>query len=123
MTFIKAQPFGEDGHLLFSDAGASVWEPVVDEFLRPQGLEAAKAPLAAPALPQIAAPAGLRANGQAAFRSYLAAAPHKAFAMTPAGAFGWRSDEEAVEAALASCTANAPSGCKVVMVNDLPAAK
>jgi hypothetical protein len=68
----------------------------------------------------------LSANGQQAFRSYLASAPHKAFATGPKGAFGWRtarrSDDEAIAGALSLC-GSGKGDCKVVMVNDQPAAK
>jgi hypothetical protein len=122
VSFIKAAPFGQDGHLLFSQAGAAIWEPMVDDFLRSHGLAPAMGLLSSPRLPAVALPAGLRKNGQDAFRLYLASAPHKAFAIGASGAFGWRtarrSDEEAVSGALALCPGQGKSNCHVVMVND-----
>jgi dienelactone hydrolase len=127
VTFIKAPVFGEEGHSLFSAAGAKIWEPMVDDFLRAQGLARAAGILPPPALPDVAPPRDLSRNGQDAFRSYLASAPHKAFAMSPSGGYGWRtarrSDEEAKVEALAKCNANAEIACRVVMINDVPAPK
>jgi len=37
-TLIVAEPFGQDGHLLFSAAGIVKWTPIVDEFLKSQDL-------------------------------------------------------------------------------------
>jgi dienelactone hydrolase len=127
VKFVETAAFGQDGHLLFSRAGEEVWEPLVDDFLRARGLAPAAGLLPPPPLPQIAAPAGLRKSGQDAFRSYLASAPHKAFAMSAGGAFGWRtarrSDEEAVAGALALCPAQTRSVCHVVMINDQAVAR
>jgi dienelactone hydrolase len=35
---VKAGPFGDDGHHLFSQAGIPIWAPIVDAFLQDQGL-------------------------------------------------------------------------------------
>ena len=128
VSFVNVAAFGQDGHSLFSAAGESIWEPIVDSFLRAQGLTSMTGVLPAPPLPDFPAPAGLRANGQQAFRSYLASAPHKAFAMSGNGAFGWRtarrSDAEAKAGALSLCGAGGgKADCHVVMINDEPALK
>jgi dienelactone hydrolase len=36
--FVSAAPFGTDGHRLFSEAGSSIWTPMVDAFLRKENL-------------------------------------------------------------------------------------
>ena len=36
--FVSAAPFGTDGHRLFSEAGSSIWAPMVDAFLRKENL-------------------------------------------------------------------------------------
>lgn len=36
--FVSAAPFGTDGHRLFSEAGSSIWTPMVDAFLRRENL-------------------------------------------------------------------------------------
>jgi len=127
VTFVASPPFGEDGHHLFSAGGARIWEPLVDDFLRAQGLAPAKGLLPPPALPNVAPPAGLSRRGLEAFHSYLAAAPHKAFAMGTNGHFGWRTarrgDDEAREGALALCAGSDRADCRIVMVNDQPIAK
>jgi hypothetical protein len=126
VTFIKAAAFGEDGHSLFSAGGAKIWEPMVDSFLRAQGLAPAEI-LPPPFVPNIAPPRGLSRSGQDAFRSYLESAPHKAFAISPSGGYGWRtarrSDEEAKSEALEKCNENAETACRLVMINDVPASK
>jgi dienelactone hydrolase len=127
VSFVKAPAFGEDGHLLFSSPGEAVWEPIVDDFLRAQGLVPIMGILPPPPLPEIAAPRGLGASGKEAFRSYLASPPHKAFATGSGGAFGWRSarrsDEEAIAGALAACGGKVRADCNVVLINDQPAGK
>jgi len=39
---VKAGPFGDDGHHLFSQVGIPIWTPLVDGFLQAQGLPIAK---------------------------------------------------------------------------------
>jgi len=45
---IRAQPFGDDGHRLFSEAGIPLWTPMVDDFLKSQNLDLRKTPAAPP---------------------------------------------------------------------------
>ena len=103
---IDAPAFGTDGHFLFSNAGRSIWLPMVDDFLRAQNL-GARDLLAAPAPASLAPPPRLSEKGRAGFEEYLAAAPHKAFAVSPSGAYGYfsgmRSAAEALSAALTGC--------------------
>lgn len=114
-----APAFGRDGHTLFSAAGASIWTPMVDTFLREQNLgtrDLITAPGAA--LPP---PRQLREKGQAGFAAYLGRAPHKAFAVSPRGYFayrgGLRTIAEARDATLAACAKYAPD-CTLYAVDD-----
>jgi thiol-disulfide isomerase/thioredoxin len=72
--------------------------------------------LPAPTFPAVSdMPPHLGADGAAEYRSFLAAAAHRAFAIAPGGAFGWvegkggRDDAEA--AALANCQDNTVQKC------------
>ncbi|CAN7328504.1 dienelactone hydrolase family protein [Bradyrhizobium sp. LjRoot220] len=102
---IDAPAFGDDGHTLFS-RGIPLWTPMVDRFLREQNLgtrELAAAPLPADLSP----PPRLGEKGRSAFTDYLSASPHKAFAVSPTGTFGYRGGQRSAaaahDAALAAC--------------------
>jgi dienelactone hydrolase len=118
--FIDAPSFGSDGHSLFSAAGASIWIPIVDRFLREQNL-ATRDLIAAPAGAAMPPPPGLGRKGRDGFAAYLLSGPHKAFAASANGGFayraGLRSASEAQQAALAECTKYAPD-CALVAVDD-----
>jgi len=120
---IDAAAFGEDGHSLFS-RGVAVWTPMVDEFLRAQNLGRRDLlpPPTAIALPP---PPRLSENGRTGFANYLSAGPHKAFAVSPKGAWasraGLRSAVEAQEKALEGCRRHAPD-CAIYAVDDALAA-
>ena len=120
VDFVSAPAFGEDGHGLFSPAGIADWTPTVETFLRQQSLTMRSTPLPSP-LPAIAAPKVLGANGQKAFATFLIDAPHKAFAISPDGYFGWQSGMRTVEAARAGalkfCQQSAKN-CSVMFVDD-----
>jgi thiol-disulfide isomerase/thioredoxin len=62
-----------------------------------------------------AEPAGLSAQGLADYRQFLTAAPHRAFAMAPGGAWGWSAEAESAEAALdkalSACQGGTPQKC------------
>jgi len=120
---INAAAFGKDGYFLFSKDGIAVWTPVIDGFLRAQHLGRADVlPLPGPAT--LPPPPRLTEQGRTAFASFLKAAPHKAFAVTPKGAFGFRSGLRAAEAkeqALAGCGKYAPD-CAIYAVDDALAA-
>jgi dienelactone hydrolase len=122
VTFVKAPPFGIDGHGLFSRSGIPIWAPLVDDFLKAQNLVLRADLLPAPKLPNIPIPRQLSASGRQAFADFLAGAPHKAFAMSPAGAygrrFGRRTIEEAKSGALANCPAS-PNACRIIVIDDL----
>jgi dienelactone hydrolase len=118
--FIDAPSFGSDGHFLFSAAGASIWMPIVDRFLREQNLGIRNL-IAAPAPAALPPPPGLGKKGRDGFAAYLIGGPHKAFATSTKGGFGYRtglrSASEAREAALAECGKHAPD-CALVAVDD-----
>jgi dienelactone hydrolase len=91
-------PFGSNGHFLFSPTGIPDWTPYVDTFLQQQKLTLRAMPLALPP-PTISAPKALGANGQKAFANFLIDAPHKAFAMSADGTFGYQTGMRTVDAA------------------------
>jgi hypothetical protein len=116
---IDAPAFGDDGHTLFS-RGIALWTPMVDRFLREQNLgtrEVAAAPLPAALSP----PPHLKEKGRSAFADYLAASPHKAFAVSPTGGFGYRGGQRSAtaarDAALAGC-AKFAADCAVYAVDE-----
>jgi dienelactone hydrolase len=120
VDFIAAPAFGNDGHGLFSPAGIPVWTPHVDAFLQKQNLTLRDAPLPLP-VPDLTAPPQLGDNGQKALAVYAIDAPHKAFAVAPDGAFGWRSGLRTTEAAragaLKACQQHA-AHCDVMFIDD-----
>ena len=123
VQLIDAPAFGSDGHFLFSSAGLKIWTRLVDDFLRERNL-GLREPLPAPPLPALQPPSRLGEQGRAAFTDYLAAGPHKAFAASPKGAFGYwsalRSIEDAQQRALSSCRKNG-SGCALYAVDNAKA--
>jgi dienelactone hydrolase len=123
VTFIDAPAFGKDGHFLFSVDSVSAWTPYVDNFLRAQNL-----PSRATATTSISASVGalptppqLNEGGRNEFLQYISHAPHKAFAVAPNGAFGWRSQRatatEASRAALEACSQYSAQ-CSLYAVDD-----
>lgn len=126
VEFIRAPAFGADGHRLFSQAGIPQWTGYVDTFLKKHNLVLRAAPLPPDPVPNLAAPAALGPSGRASFASYKTSPPHKAFAMSPDGSFGWQSGVRTTEAARAEalqyCGEHAKN-CRVVFVDDSPVAK
>ena len=120
--FIAASSFGDDGHMLFSTKGTPIWTPYVEEFLASLRLTQFTNPLPARDLAAITYPHGLTEKGRTAFRDYLDGVPHKSFAMSKDGAFGWRSNrrstDEAVEQALEFCAKYAKRPCYTVSVDN-----
>ena len=119
--FVMAQPFGRDGHSLFSPRGASIWLPMVDAFLGEQnlGLRNALPPPSADTLPP---PPQLVGTGREAFKQFVLAGDHKAFALSSGGRrYGWRasmrSEREARVAALEACERGGES-CNIYAVDD-----
>ena len=119
VTFVAPAPFGEDGHRLFSQKGAPIWTPIVDDFLRAQRLKLLDAPLSAAAPPDRPAPRGLSGRGLDAWKTYLSAPPHKAFAVSPRGRYGWRTGRADADEARAAALANCGSpDCAIAAVDD-----
>jgi dienelactone hydrolase len=122
---IDAPAFGNDGHLLFS-AGTAMWPKMIDDFLREQNL-GTRDLLPPPALPALPAPPRLTEKGRASFTDYLTAGPHKVFAASPSGAYGYwsgtRSLEKAKDEALAGCSKNAPDCVLYAIDNKLAGAE
>jgi dienelactone hydrolase len=117
--FIAAPAFGEEGHYLFS-AGTAAWPATVDGFLAARHL-GLRDPLDPPKPAALAPPAQLSAKGRGDFSNYLAASPHKAFAVAPNGAYAWRTRkrdaEDARAAALQACAQYRPD-CGIYAVDD-----
>jgi len=76
--------------------------------------------------PALTAPAMLSANGRNAFESYLISPPHKAFALSRDGRFGWQSGQRTTAAAsggaLKFCRQGAKT-CDVMFVDDAAISK
>ena len=93
---------------------------MVDDFLREQNLGAREL-LAAPRLAALSPPPRLSEQGRIGFAEYLASGPHKAFAVSPGGAFGYyagkRTVSDAQNAALAGCTKHA-ADCVLYAIDD-----
>jgi pimeloyl-ACP methyl ester carboxylesterase len=122
VRFLGVPPFGEDGHTLFV-TGISTWAPLVEEFLADHHLVLRRNPLPLPPPPHVEPPRSLSGKGRQDFQQFLLAPPHRAFAVSPSGRYGWRSGrptaEEARSAALSSC---ARTDCRVFMLDDALAA-
>jgi len=116
--FIVAPPYGDDGHYLYSVVGRPQWTPYVDAFLRERAL--ARDVLSPP--DPLPPPGHFNDAAKAEFARYLAStSPHKAFAVSPNGGYGWRSGRNTVDDAqrdsLAACTKWAPT-CTLYAVDD-----
>jgi dienelactone hydrolase len=122
VEFVKAAPFGADGHQLFSAVGGvALWTPMVDRFLKEQNLVLHSTLLPPPKPPNIPPPRQLSANGRSAFAQFLIAPPHKAFAVSSTGAFGWASARRAADTAKSDALGLCPKtakDCRVVVVDD-----
>ncbi|MCK1362170.1 alpha/beta hydrolase [Bradyrhizobium sp. 199] len=118
-TFIAAPPFGDDGHYLYSVASRPQWTPYLDAFLRDRAL-AGRDILSPPdSLPP---PRQLSEAAQTEFARYLASMlPHKAFAVSPNGSYGWRTGrataDEAQRDSLAACMKWSPT-CTLYAADD-----
>lgn len=118
--FVAAPANGKDGHFLFS-AAIPVWTPYVDRFLNDHGLAVRKSPIALP-VSTLAMPPELSERSRTGFRDYVAAPNNKALAVSPDGAYGWksgqRSEAEAQQGALKNCTEHTKKACRVAILND-----
>jgi dienelactone hydrolase len=121
VDFITAPAFGSDGHQLFSRAGIPIWTPYVEAFLQKQNMMPRQTLLPPPPRPPFTAPKVLSADGRNAFETYLISAPHRAFAVSPDGYYGWRTGQRTAEAASAGamqlCGGNARH-CSVVFFDE-----
>jgi dienelactone hydrolase len=122
--FVRTAAFRRDGHGLFSLAGIPIWTPMVDKFLAQQNLTLRTSLLALPAPPDVAPPSSLSASGAAEFRSFLILPGHRAFAVSPAGHYGYvfgrRTEKEASKLAEERCrdATEKNDPCSVVMVDE-----
>jgi dienelactone hydrolase len=119
--FVMAPPFERDGHSLFTRRGASIWLPMVDAFLSEQNL-GLRTPLPPPATDTLAPPPQLVGSGREAFKEFVLAGDHKAFALSTGGRrYGWRagmrSEREARVAAIEACERTGES-CNIYAVDD-----
>jgi dienelactone hydrolase len=126
VDFKHIAAFGTDGHGVFSAAGRPVWTPLVDVFLKQQMLQNGDRIRPLPALARLRPPAQLSASGRGNFQTYLAAAPHKAFAVSAKGAYGWRtaqrSERDARDGAMKLCAQSSTGPCRIYAIDDAYAA-
>jgi dienelactone hydrolase len=116
--FVAAPPYGDDGHYLYSVVSRPQWTPYLDAFLRERGLGHDVLSPPDPLPP----PGQLSEAAQAEFARYLASTmPHKAFAVSPNGGYGWRSGrataDDAQRDSLGACTKWSPT-CTLYAVDD-----
>jgi dienelactone hydrolase len=117
--FIDAPAYGEDGHYLYSVAGRAQWTPLLDAFLREHGLGSRDVMSPPDPLP---VPNQLANSGRDEFARYLAStSPHRAFAISGKGGFGWRSGRASAAVAradaLAAC-AKWAADCRLYAIDD-----
>ncbi|MHC4050495.1 alpha/beta hydrolase family protein [Bradyrhizobium sp. 25ACV] len=117
--FIAAPPFGDDGHYLYAVASRAQWTPYVDAFLRERALVSRDILSPPDPLPP---PRQLNEAARAEFARYLASMlPHKAFAVSPNGGYGWRAGrvtaDEAQRDSLAACMKWSPT-CTLYAIDD-----
>jgi dienelactone hydrolase len=118
--FVAAPPLGRDGHSLFTASGAATWIPMIEAFLRDQNL-GSRTLLPPPSADALAPPTQFGERGRAAFKQYVLAGEHKAFAVSKSGRFAWRaglrSEREARVAALESCEQSGDT-CAIYAADD-----
>jgi len=119
--FIQANPFGKEGHYLFSKAGIPQWAPMVDNFLKNNKLALVDTLLPLP-VSSLKTPNYLSSSVKQTFSTYKKAAPHKAFAVSECGAYGWRSSQRTQELAekiaLGTCKQYGAEECKLIVVDE-----
>ncbi len=120
-VFYMAPATGTDGHHLYAmPEGVAIWTRYLDQFFTDQHLPLISPPLTI-TLPDVTPPAGLGDSGRQGFATYLAAMPHKAFAMSHSH---WRystladSTEAAVANAMKFCMGTDTDPCKIVMIDN-----
>ena len=112
--------FAEDGHSLFARrTGVPRWRPLLDAFLRENGLPTWDAAPVEPPVADLPPPHALEARFLHHWQRYLESSDHKAFAIAPGGRFAWTSGhytaEEARAEALEICGLAA---CRIYAQND-----
>lgn len=113
----------DEGHRLMSQ-GFSLWRPEVDRFVAGLGftLPAGASSLPASGFADIAevdkVPHVKPATRTDAYTKFLAADVPRAFAISPRGAWAWRTGLDAVEVALSRCQQNARTACQLYAVDD-----
>ncbi len=122
--------FRSDAHGLFSSRqGVAIWWPPTERFLAELGLPTAlvhdlpEAPRQPPTrfatLEEVDAVPRLGETGRAGYRSFLAKPAPRAFAIGPAGAWGWASDgDDPTWRALANCQKHSKDPCRLYAVDD-----
>ena len=127
--------FGTDSHAMFgSRAGAAIWQPPVERFMRSIGLateliypQFGLAPATpTPAATDFAALADvdrvpyLKASGREGYKTFLSKQMPRAFAISANGAWGWANmGDDPLERALANCSKNAKGQpCRLYSVDD-----
>ncbi|WAC74706.1 hypothetical protein OU995_08400 [Roseateles sp. SL47] len=125
MSWRSLPPVGQDGHRLFTEAN-DVWQPVVDAFLRPLGVEI---PGALPYPPEddrgwvdvgdLSALPTSTPELQRLYRAFLAAPLPRAFAMNGQTRSAFATGDDASSRALARCEegAQAETPCHLYAVN------
>ena len=117
--FVLVGPDGEDGHGYYRHISA--WTSQVEEFLRAQNMLPLAEPLPLPPLPNVAAPEPLGEAGREAFKTFLAAGPYKAFAVTGSGGWGYATgnfnQQLADTAAVDNCTKASKTHARCTVVN------
>ena len=126
--FIKAPPFGDNGHNLFGgERGIPFWTAYIDDFLKSENLQlrATLLPLppSPPASPPLQPPPELPPDSKSYFDEYLTASNQKAFAVAANGfanyAAGFKNIEDAKKAALDLCQASGKQ-CRIALINNSP---
>jgi dienelactone hydrolase len=112
--------FAEDGHTLFARRGGiTQWRPVLDAFLRKNGLPTWDYPPVEPPVAKMSPPADLAAPHLDHWERYLESSDNKAFAISSTGRFAWRSGHYTVESArndaLEACGLQS---CRIYSQND-----
>jgi len=116
-------PFGDNGHNLFV-RGFATWRPLVDSFLAQAGFAVPKSKDAPPAsgyarledvdkVPRISKEARDKD-----YKRFLDSDVPRAFAIGPAGQYGYSSELDATEVALRRCAQIAKTACKLYAVDD-----
>ena len=112
--------FHRNGHALAALGGRELWRPRIDDFLNAIGAPNWKEAPDDAAVERLDPPPGMGRRAHRFWPRYLAAAPHKAFAVGEDGGSGasWRRDTvgDAKAAAIRNCEKRS-SGCRIVSLD------